>query len=1312
MQQTCLNGHWDFLPVYGDAETSGVPRDGWIRNTYLVPSYWTKDTCAFRKKGEKNFHPRRQWKEQVMEDGNEFLFDAFGYPNAWSKTRQGWIRRALNIDKLPGRRYILNIGAVTQYSHLFVNGKRIAENRDPSLPFITDITDHINAGENEIAVFLRKYDRDERGRVKACAAGQVHAHAGIWQDVWLIERPDVYLDNVTIRTSTRAGTITAIFSVRNASKVARTINIAADVVEWKKGGDPIKAVGIIDMPATTVTVPANGAATWDASRPFEEARRWSPESPFLYQMRTTLCESNEKIETTCERFGFREIWIQGPDIMLNDHPLRIFSDWGHKFAPYHLTEGWVRKWFGMLRDGNMNHSRLHVHPHMPRILDLADEEGILITDEAALYGSGMEHAADWPPLWDMARDHVRRLVKRDKNHPCLVMWSVENEMRWNRDETPLTSKELPRLRLLFNELDPTRPAYHEGDSSLWDERKQDIVSRHYGRTSFGYGWWDRKQPLHVGEMSLYHYAGPNNTLHLIGDEVYESYEAVDRGSAEDTALSIEAGRALGICAFGPWNISSLENLRMEPKKITLKYPDLSAPGVKPRYVNPHTAEFAFWKQGKGYTPSTSFAIQKRAFRPLAVIDTSGKNAYFAGARFGRELTVCNDTAGAQCGILAVSLMRGKSAVKRWKFPMKLERGKIESRTIDWTVPRAAAPGVYRYRAEFIVGKKRLDAWSRSIRIAHRALSIASKKPFVEGRVAVFGGGSLRAALDALTLDYRYVQSLAIAGVKDARILIIEKDSLNEGVVGQSGVRDFVHAGGRVIVLEQTYGLFPTLLLEKKQALTAFTRAVKHPVLAGLGDADLKFWGDEPYTAGDSPAAVANVMYRKNDGRNTLFLVESGEGGFGNGNLDYTPLFEHTEGKGLVLACQLRVTDKIADTPAAEMLLLNMLSRAASYEFREAAQPVIVDGNDTAGIRDHAASAKQGKTVIVNCATAQVLAAWSRALKVSLKSKKLAGTYQAVRAKKDPLLNGVCNEDTCGIETWTYAPGAAENHMIGADFLAHARGLEPLLETPTRSAFKELYVDGGMSESLRAYTVTTTLFVNKPDKAVVLGRVKCGRGAVVFNCFSPPFDKRMRFMRLPNRLLANLGVVSKERSLFDGKREIATSIMSGGFPREILVYDGPCDSALKSEIISCTLVGDAKIAGKEFKESTPTNFFMTSNDGLWKAAGYDLSHDLFIYYCINSPSERKNVLSNLGIINPEVFTFMDCKGQGVVELTVNGHTYEPVTMVNEEATVADISLEQGENRIVARWKPESEQSTLQMKWRNIMREPEVGFFMYC
>ena len=312
-------------------------------------------------------------------------------------------------------------------------------------------------------------------------------------------------------------------------------------------------------------------------------------------------------------------------------------------------------------------------------------------------------------------------------------------------------------------------------------------------------------------------------------------------------------------------------------------------------------------------------------------------------------------------------------------------------------------------------------------------------------------------------------------------------------------------------------------------------------------------------------------------------------------------------------------------------------------------------------------------------------------------------YQAIRVKDDPLLNGVSNEDTCGIETWPYSSKTV-NHIVGALALAPARGLEPLLETPTQSCLKEIDVLDGKLESLRAHTVSRFLFDEKPPRAVILGRAKIGRGTVIINQFAPPAGVRPRLERPRNRLLANLGA-RFDGSLLDGECVPAGSVNSTGYPQAAYVFNDPCDAPLKAQFIENTVAPGERLEGGpilllgNWKHTT-------SKEGMWSAAGMDLSRDVYLYYTIESPTQRKNVEMNIGIPNPEALTFVDFVGAGTVELVVNSRVRGTVAMRDGHGTVSNIPLEQGFNRVLVRWSPVSPSDTLHMKWRNIMHEPET------
>jgi hypothetical protein len=453
------------------------------------------------------------------------------------------------------------------------------------------------------------------------------------------------------------------------------------------------------------------------------------------------------------------------------------------------------------------------------------------------------------------------------------------------------------------------------------------------------------------------------------------------------------------------------------------------------------------------------------------------------------------------------------------------------------------------------------------------------------------------------------------------------------------------------------------------------------------------------------AYVAMRMYRKDDGRLMLPLLDTGEGGFGSGTLDYTPLFEAQEGAGLILASQLRLTEKLDQIPTARTIFVNMLLRTATYQPEATEAPLVVPGDTVSGLTTYYEAAQGGRTVIVANATPEALAAWSDLLGFDLQRKDVGEVYQVVRTQNHPWLSGISNEDLCGIETFSYTPATATNYLVGDAFLQPAPGLETLLQTPTESCLRELMVYGGRSEALRTHTLSRFLYAEKREAAVALGRVAVGDGFVVFNQFAPPTEERPRFGRLPNRLLANLGQ-GFEGSLLAGEAVPAARPTSSGYPEAVYVYNGVVDEGLHQEMV------ERCAPSMERMLTTPILNLVTwqrmeDEAGTWRAEGLDISQEIYLYHTIWSPSPRKNLETNLEVPNPEALTFLDLEGSGTVEVTVNGHTFDTRTLEGGRATVSDIPLEMGGNHVLIKWTPTAEDDTLKTRWRNIMRQPEVG-----
>ncbi|MDR0669796.1 MAG: hypothetical protein LBF95_06910 [Treponema sp.] len=1306
----CLNGWWDIQPDGTPAAEKKPPREGWRKGQYLVPSFYNKPQDAIRLPGEPFYQDRAYGSgrnpDAVKDAGADNLLDAYGYPAEWSGWKNVWVGRDLELTVKPGKRYWLVAEAAGPKATLFVNGKSAgAVFRDYTLPCEVDITELLTGGVNRIDFLLEDYERDADGNCLWPSGNWIPSSMrGLWQDVYLIEKNKVFFSDLTVVTSVREKKLTLSYEVTNAGETEAAVLIESLVEPFTRGspGDTGQGERPVSIPAAELIVPAHGVTTSTVSVIWENPRLWDTFTPNLYWLRSAIKAENQiadKVvdriaDRVTERFGFRELWIEGPDLMLNGHPLRLFADWGHKTTPFNHTAGWVAKWFGMIRDFNMNNSRLHTHPHPRFIMDMADEYGIYITAEAALHGAGGSQAAASPAYWENARSHVTRFVRRDKNHPSVVLWSCENEMRWNSNGPEDTKRELPAIRALFNRLDPTRPAYHEGDSSLWNEKHQALISRHYGKECSGLGWWDKKQPLHSGEMCFYHYAGPNNTLSLGGDRVWGTYEAVHTAATLDLLYVVEDARANGVCCLGPWNVSCLSNLRRhEGKKFF--YEDYTVPGVKPLQVRAGSSEFSYWGQGPGYESQPGTEKCKDAFRPFAVMDLSRRKSFYTGRPFERHFYLVNDSCVDRDGVLEVSLVQAGKEAAHAEKRIPCGRGRIAE--LDMSLAGPLKPGECHYVVRYTEAGKVLDTWTRSLIFAEAAtLSLSSK-------LYVLGPGYLRKPLADMGARPEYLSG---PGALDAvpapgSILLVEKNTVVPGSDLPEKIKRFLRAGGRVVLMEQQTSLFTGVRIENKPVQTAFIRGYGDPALKGLSEEELSFWSDAPYSLMSADNYVALRMYEKDDGSGMSFLLDSGEGNFGSGTLGHTPLFKTREGAGVLYANQMEITAALDRIPAAQKILVNLLEAADGGE--QGPAPVLLNaaGDNPDALAQVLPRVKEGANALIFNLGKEAAAIIGGVTGVSLNLlEEPEGTWNGVRTVDDAVLAGVSNEDLCGIEVFAYAPATAVNRRIAPLVIdgETTPGLTALVKTVPESAMVPLYIYGGRSEMLRAYTLTNYCYGEKQQSYVLVGSLSYGAGRLFLSTLAMPKGEAPRLGRLENLMIQNLSGKPVREYLLSQGITVEDQSRSRGYPESVYCWKGEPGEKLLSAMLEASVYQTERMNAKPILAMGGFSILPGTGGCFVPDTGQAV-----LYYTIQSDTARKNLSSNLGIPDPTAQTFLDISGNGTVKAWLNGRA---LGELRGGGVFPDLELERGFNHILILWEPTTPRDGIGMRWRNIMRQAET------
>ncbi|WP_183576829.1 glycoside hydrolase family 2 protein [Mucilaginibacter sp. X5P1] len=624
----CLNGEWQFLPVE-KAEKLGIEKiknpelpenPDWETTPVKVPSPWNVNSFA-----------------RDNSSGGDFLTYP-SYPKKWESIRAGWLMRTIPYKKeWKGKRLILRFDAIGGYTQIFINKHKIAENFEVFLPFEVDVTDEIKPGkDNEILVWVAdaqlfnqpgKYGR--RIYVAGSFWGQ-HA-IGIWQDVNLIAKPVVNIQNTFVKPSLATDMLTVEATISNTSDKVREVNVSGDVSPWVNlaGKDVISApepkwelgTTALNFPGKKISINPHSQATVSLSIKVNgRLKEWTTEHPNLNRLILTIKDGNNEIDKQYTRFGWREFTLQGSKLCLNGNPIVLKGDSWHFMGIPQMTRRYAWAWFTLLQNSHANAVRLHAEPYPSFYLDMADEMGICVLDETGMWASDGGPKIDAPDYWKNSDEHLRRFVLRDRNHPAVFGWSVCNEnmpIVLNVFHAPdsLVKRQVAEINkwiAITQRLDPTRAWISgDGETQALATMNSPVIVGHYGGSDENYRDLSSKgKPWGIGEAGMAYYATPKQSAEYNGNRSYESQQGRMEGVADEATKLINMLKKYKASYMSVFNLVwygvkplelGLTDTTRAPKPsdgiFFDKYRE-GQPGVQPERLGPYTTTL-----NPGYDPS-------------------------------------------------------------------------------------------------------------------------------------------------------------------------------------------------------------------------------------------------------------------------------------------------------------------------------------------------------------------------------------------------------------------------------------------------------------------------------------------------------------------------------------------------------------------------------------------------------------------------------------------------------------------------------------------------------------------------------------
>jgi len=1043
-----LNGLWRWQPAASD----GVPDGGW--GWFKVPGCWPGITDYMQKDCQTVF-PNPAWKSKEYRGITAAWYQReFSVPASWK-----------------GRKIAIQAAYVNSLATVFVDGKQAGSIKFPAGEM--DITGFVQPGSKHLlsieavalplkAVMLSYTDTNHARQMQATVQRR-----GLCGDVFLASSPaGPELGDVRVDTSFRKG----------------SVSVAAKTSGLNPGNQYTLRGKILDQGKVVhafIAGPFAGADALACSTTWKPAKLWDLNTPQnQYDFELTLLDARGKVldVQAPKRFGFRELWIDGRDFILNG--TRIF--WScvpvenAGISAGVSSYAGAKETFRRLKQIGVNMVYTHNYSCNPgeymafdEILRAADDEGVLVALTMPHFSDYDWSAPDADRNNGYAR-HAAFFAQVAANHPSVIAYSTShNATGYNEDTNPdmidgsevhrdnwssNNVKKALRAQAIIESIDPSRIVYHHSSGNLgtmhtmnfymnfvpiqemddWYEHwaTQGVKPAFMVEYGVPFSWdWSLYRGWYNGERSFGNAQVPWEVTmaewnaQFLGDRAYKVSEGEKRnlrweaqrlkagqvffrwdyplpmGStnpdfddgqevwARYTADNWRAFRTWGVSGTSPWETSgTFWRLRdgVNRGRVELKtdWDHLQRPGYCPDYVDGRydrrdvAYDEADWVPtigGESLLRNNGSVLAYIGGKPEAFTDKT--HIFRPGEQFQKQLILINNSRSpVTCYWGRFAPLDGPRHQGNVLIPrpieaptntLNLSTGQISR--IPVTVQASQTPGQYGKEIDVIFGP--LGSQKDEFRF-----TVMPPIPSVKRlrALAVFDPkGETTKALAALGVTGTPISVGDNLSMFDT--LIIGKGALSPDGPGPDLSR--VRQGLRVLMFEQTSETLEQRFgfrVEEYGLRNVIRRVPDHPALRGLDEETLRDWRGSatilpprrPYVLADkwdgAPSSmvngfleprvwrcgtrgnVASVLIEKPAVGNFLPIIDGGY------SLQYSPLMEYREGKGVILFCQMDVTGRTESDPAAEVLTVNLLNYLGSWQ--PSAERSIVYAGDPAGKR--------------------------------------------------------------------------------------------------------------------------------------------------------------------------------------------------------------------------------------------------------------------------------------------------------------------------------------------------------------------------
>jgi len=893
-----LDGEWLFRPLALAEKTEGGP----------PPDGWTKTVV-----------PAQQWPRMDVQ--------------------RAWYRRDLAIPKdWQDKRMFLRFEAVAYGCRPYLDGRPLGYHLGGFTPFEFEITEYVRAGmlcrldvfvEGALALLKTGVDKSGVRSIHEAPPASVIAplggyrddqYRGITQSVRLLARPRDFISDVFVQPSVARRELRVRFELDARQTTDLLLGGYVRACGVAGSGKPTATLRFVPLPP-----PGPAGAVFTLSTPWGDPVLWWPDRPYLYELVSELRRGEELIDRRVDRFGFREFRVDGDHFTLNGVRVHLRGRGDSQTVDVTLYDRGAIREFLAWHKGNANVYRTHIAPKPRAYYEVASEIGVMMVGESEICFD-YHFDLDNPEFWANCERLWEARVRRDRNEPSIVIWSVANEFLMAHARQKI-SDNLWRLGQRLKFLDPTRPVMFSGDGDLrnnmvgapreveetevgkpveiinlhpYDIGRAQRPPRHWmactnvPRCFFWPEWatptevpnfWGlsalaRNRPWYMGEFGHAIAAHPDVVAFRAGDAAYRDlfgratafWEAV----GDQVAEQVLAFRILGMAGISPW-----------------------------------------WDIQRNERTEQGWRKVEEAFTPVRVALHSPGLNFFADEEVKLDLVILHDAYAPGDLTLTWQGRSGRGEARYRAGPGE----KIETTIVLPPHGKAGGGTSHGDDAEVEVILRRDGKETHRLRLPVRIYPRRSLTA-PDGVVLYDPAGTTAGPLRKAGLQVPVEEALEKI-VANPPALLLVGESAAEKMPGEATavLCRYLDAGGSILCLRQNAPVrwlpgWPRPVAVSESSIV-FVRHREHPAFRMVSDADLRQWR--------SDGIVSRGNFQKPTRGNWRALCDVG----GVGGLRYAAVLEMAVGQGRIILCQLDLVGKLDSEPAARVLLDGLLAAAAT-----------------------------------------------------------------------------------------------------------------------------------------------------------------------------------------------------------------------------------------------------------------------------------------------------------------------------------------------------------------------------------------------